>query len=88
VAALTTASAALARISAALSGSGPARAAIVCAIISADGRGSCASIIASAAGSRSRTGARSRASAVMSMIAASKSSGELSPASRPSSSRR
>jgi len=86
VAAFATASAALARMSAARSGSGPASAAIVCAVISADDRGSCWSIIASAAGSRSKIVARSRESAVMSMIAPSRSAGVGSPESRPSSS--
>jgi hypothetical protein len=84
---LATASAALARMSAAWSGSGPASAAIVCAVISADERGSCSSIIARAAGSRSMTVARSLESAVMSMSAPSSCSGVVSPESRPSSSR-
>lgn len=86
MAAFATASAALARMSAAWSGAGPASAAIVCAVISADDRGSCSSIIASAAGSRSMIVARSLESAVMSMIAPSRSAGLVSPESRPSSS--
>ncbi|MGZ4434724.1 MAG: MFS transporter [Trebonia sp.] len=58
---MATASAALARMSAARSGSGPASAAIVCAVISAEDLGSCWSIIASAAGSRSKIVATSHA---------------------------
>ncbi len=65
-------------MSAARSGAGPASAAIVCAVISADDLGSCSSIIASAAGSRSKIMARSRESAVMSMIAPSRSAGVVS----------
>jgi hypothetical protein len=74
-------------MSAARSGCGPASAAIVCPVISAELRGSCSSIIASAVGSRSKMLASSRESAVMSMIAPIRSSGTVSPESRLSSRR-
>jgi hypothetical protein len=87
VAAFATASAALALISAAWPGSGPASAASVCSVNSRDDRGSCSSMMASAVGSRSMMVARSLELAQMSMIAPSRSSGRAAPRSRLSSSR-